>query len=97
MFVEKEQGCILDIVEITDKYDFKSGELPPTKIMLEAFDGVIRKMLKERDPSINDTWINENITGVMMLRLITEIIMPLVDELTVSANTIGNSQNTKKK
>lgn len=85
-------GCLLDIIEKIDKYDINSGETPPTRIMLEAFSDVINKLLKAGDESITDEWISQNLDGAQILKLIGELIMPLLNELNIEPG-----KNVKKK
>lgn len=77
-------GTMLDMIDKMGRMGTDKSSMKNRK-MLETFGEIVDDILKRADEEIDDKWIKENINGYMRMRLINEVVTPLMDGVTDSA------------
>jgi len=86
------------VLDMIDKIDAAEEDKPGyTKMILGTFSGVMKDILKESNSEITDEWIQKNIDSTRMLKLINEIIIPLMRDLNVDVKAPQSARADKKK
>jgi len=86
------------VLDMLDKIDVVDEKTPGyTKLILGTFSGVMKDILKDSDEDITDDWIHKNIDSTRMLKLINEIIIPLMQDLNVDVKAPQSERVDKKK
>lgn len=88
---------ILDIVEKMEELNVTNASQPSTRKMLEVFGEVMGNVLKDSDPNITNNWIKEHIDGIRMVKLINDVITPLLSNMNIESGNVITDKNTKKK
>ena len=88
---------ILDIVDRIDKLSDPDKGTSSQRWILETFSDVTKTILKDADPEITDEWLEDNIDATRMIKLITELVMPILNEMDVDVNAgLPKQKETKK-
>ena len=88
---------ILDIVDRIDKLSDPDKGTSSQRWILETFNDVTKTILKDADPEITDEWLEDNIDAPRMIKLITELVMPILNEMDIDVNAGASKQKETKK
>ena len=86
------------VLDVVDRVDSVNEDQPGyTKMILGTFSTTMKNILKDADASITDEWLLKNIDSTRMLKLINEIIIPLMQDLNVDVKAPQSERADKKK